>query len=400
MELSKGKKIALMFALIMATFVPMADLFIIPAAGNMYEYFAGESLSVLNFILSGPALIALFVALIAGKLMGTVRKKLLLEIAIVLFGVGGILGIAVENVYYMAAMRCLVGAACGIVAPCCMAVLNDIFTDEKQLGTMIGIWNAGMSAVGAVVGVVAGVVAAMRWQMVFQLFWVAVPMLLIVIFCMPKETPYEAVRREGMSDPSHVDAVVKEKMPWGALVLDMIGYFAGMLIVCIMYYQIALYLVELNIGTAVLAGTLSTALTIATFVACMSFGVLFAKPIMRKFFPFLMFIVLAVAYFVFAFIPTVAGASVGMVLIGLINGFMMSYYQSHVAIIVPESQAPFALSITSSVLGLGMFLTTYVFTLLRGVGSGTVTFVCLVLAVASVIMAVPALLRHRKDPTA
>ncbi|KAF5030145.1 hypothetical protein DSECCO2_641150 [anaerobic digester metagenome] len=171
----------------------------------------------------------------------------------------------------------------------------------------------------------------------------------------------------------------------------------GELVICVIYYEIAIYLAELSIGSAALAGTLATVMTATTFVACMIFGALFAKPVVRKFLPFAMFLIIALAYFCFALIPTVPGAVAGMALNGLANGLMMAYYQSHIAIIVPESQAPFALSLSSSVLGLAMFLTTYVFTFLHGVGPGTVTFVCLVLAIVCVVMMIPALLRHLKD---
>lgn len=331
--------------------------------------------------------------------MSIMRKKLLLMIGVILFGIGGILGIAIENVYFMAAMRCIVGAAVGIVAPCCMAILNDVFTDEKQLGTMMGIWNAGMSAVGAVVGVISGIVAAIQWQAVFKLFWVAVPILLLLIIFAPNKTPYEAGRKESTEETEKANSI-KEKMPWGKLLLELGGYFVGELVICVMYYEISIYLAELNIGTAALAGTLSTVLTITTFIACLIFGSLFARPAVRKFLPFLMFLIIALAYFCFAFIPTVAGAAIGMGLNGLANGLMMSYYQSHIAIIVPESQAPFALSLSSSVLGLSMFLTTYVFTFLSKVGSGTVTFICLILAIVCVIMMIPTLLLHLKDKTA
>ena len=102
---------------------------------------------VLNFILSDPALIGIFVAPIVGKLMAIMRKKTLLIIGVVIFTIGAVFGIAIENAVYMAVMRAIVGVAVGIVAPVCMAIMADIFHDEKQLGSMIGIWNAGMSGI-------------------------------------------------------------------------------------------------------------------------------------------------------------------------------------------------------------------------------------------------------------
>lgn len=396
-KLKGHQKILLLTALILATMAPVGDMVIIPAADAMFGHFADANISILNFILSGPSLIALVTALIAGKLMAmeVIRKKQLLLIALCLFAIGSCFGIAIETPMYMAGMRCIVGAAVGIVSPCCMAILSDTFSDEKELGFMIGIWNAGMAIVGAVIGVVAGIVATGRWENVFRLYLAAIPIILIAIVAIPGKTPVEKSRAaatdiSGDAGPGHKDA-----MPWGKVGLSLLGYLVGSMIICVMYYQISMYVAETGIGNAALGGTLSTVLTIGTFIASLIFGFLFGN--MKKFLPFIIFGCAAISYALFAFVPSVPGAAVAMALDGIANGLIMSYYQSYLATLVPQNQSAFVLSLSSSVLGLGMFLATYLNTLLQSIGNGTIIQVCFILTIASAVLAVLALLLHIKD---
>ncbi|HIZ76242.1 MAG TPA: MFS transporter [Firmicutes bacterium] len=384
-ELSNGRKVLVMLALIFATLVPMGDMVIIPAAESMYGHFSDTSMGVLNFILSGPALIGIFVAPIVGKLMAIMRKKTLLIIGVVIFTIGAVFGIAIENAVYMAVMRAIVGVAVGIVAPVCMAIMADIFHDEKQLGSMIGIWNAGMSGIGAVLSIVAGIVATIQWEYVFRIYLIALPILIMIFIFLPRKTPLETDRgAHDAEEQQHRSVSENQKMPWGPVLFDLVLYCLGAMIICVMYYQISMYVVETAIGNAAVAGILSTVLTIGTFVACVTFGPLYGK--CKQYLPIIIFACIAITYALFAFVPNLVGAGIAMALDGIANGLIMSYYQTHLAVIVPEKQVPFALSLSSAFLGLGMFLTTYLTTFLQSIGNGTMIQVSLILAIGSLVL--------------
>lgn len=394
-SLSKSKKVLLLTSLILATIVPMNDLFIIPAADSIFAYFSDSNVSILNFILSGPALISLIVAPISGKLMGVIRKKQLLLGGMILFSIGACLGLLVKSPLYMAAMRCLVGAAVGTIAPCCMAILSDFFTDEKELGTMMGIWNAGMSAMGAIISIVAGIVASIQWELVFRLYLVVLPIIVIMFITIPNETPAEKSRADKSSDNGPETDSGKESTPWARVLVSLFGYFMGNMTLSVVYYQISMYVSETGIGSASLAGSLSTTLTAVTFVACLAFGFLYSHA--RKFIPFIIFGFSTLCYAFFAFLPSVPGAFLGMALNGVANGLILSYYPSYLVTLVPENQSPFILSLSTSTLGLGMFLSTYFCTLLKNIGNGTMINVCFILTIASAVFMVAALLRHLKE---
>ncbi len=379
-------------ALVLATIVPMGDLVIIPAAGAIYGHFAGVHVGVLNFILSGPALIAIFVAPFVGKLMNVTGKKTMLLIGMGFFTVGAVFGIAVENAVYMAAMRAVVGVALGIVPPASMAIIADLFPDEKKLGTMMGIWNGGMSAVGAAVSFISGIIVTVQWEYVFRIYWLVFPIILLLILFLPGNTI------SSRTDPQATAAAVacaKGKIPWKKIWTMYLSYFCGELIICVMYYEIALYIGETGIGGSALTGVMTTIMTFGTFGACMLFGLLYAKS--QPVLPGIIHGVIAAAYFLFAFFPSVGTVAAGMIFLGIGNGLIMSYYQTHLAVIVPKDQVPFALALSSAVLGAAMFLCTYFGTLIRYLSGGELITVCSVLLIFSVCCAVLALVKGYRE---
>jgi DHA2 family multidrug resistance protein-like MFS transporter len=126
--------------------------------------------------LSGPALIAAFSGLLCGRLMYFISKKTLLIITVAIFMIGSIAGDFVHNPYYMAAMRTLVGIAMGALLVLAIAIISDLFTDEKKRSSAMGIFNGLMSAMGAVLGWISGMVGrGIEWRMVFRIYLATIP---------------------------------------------------------------------------------------------------------------------------------------------------------------------------------------------------------------------------------
>lgn len=125
------------------------------------------------------------------------------------------------------------------------------------------------------------------------------------------------------------------------------------------------------------------AMTLGIFGACLIFGLLCGH--VRPVLPGLIHLFIAIAYLLFAFFPSVFSFAVGMVLIGIGNGLIMCYYQTHLAVAVLRSQTSFALGLSSAILGVLMFFCTYFGTFLRYVTDGSILSVCAVLFVVSLI---------------
>lgn len=199
-EMTKGRALLFLISLFLTNVAVMADMVIIPAGNGLYETFQNDA--AVNFILSGPSFIMLFSAMLCGKLMQYLSKKKILVGAMVLFAVSAILGGAVENVYYVLAMRVLVGISMGFVNAAAMALIAEVYVDEDKRGTIMGIFNATMAGTGAVISLIAGVFAVRSWNEVFKVYWIAVPVIVMMLFFIPM-TPPEGDQQAGEEEGSH-----------------------------------------------------------------------------------------------------------------------------------------------------------------------------------------------------
>ncbi|MDR0877037.1 MAG: MFS transporter [Treponema sp.] len=356
----------------------MGDMVIIPIAGNLFADFADTNIAVLNFILSGPALIGALSSLLCGKLMYYVNKKILLIIAFLCFMVGGIFGDVLHNPFFMAAMRALVGIGVGAIMVVSLAIISDVFIDEKARSSMVGIYNGLMAAVGALLGWVSGMVASIEWRLVFRIYLASIPILLLILLFIPAKTKAvgNTQEEEGSKDA--------EKMPWGKLLFLDAAFFIYSSVYCIVYYQVAMVIEDKGIGDLALIGIMSALGTVGSFVACSLFGLYYNR--LKRFTPAIGFAVMAFSYWLLYGASGPAAACIACTLLGAMFGLGMSYYMMSCTVIVPPSQIPMAISITTTVMSIATFLSTYFSAGLQGImGVSSITAIIPVLIVVLVI---------------
>lgn len=355
-KLSKGKMILFLAALFLTNVAVMSDMVIIPAIGNIYGVFS-DSINLVNYIVSGPSLMFVFSSLLCGKLLQYFSKKTLLIFSYSIFTVASIMGVFIENAVYMAVMRTFVGMSMGIVNVAAVSMIPEVFSDEKKRSTLMGIYNSSMAGVGAVLGVVAGYFAAVSWQMVFKVYWISLPILVMIILFIPMTPPESKIQNETGTDVS------KEPIPllsFGSLSLGMALYT---MVYFVVQFQISIYVAENVIGNESVAGILSSLGTVGSAVACFVFGLTYTKLKRATIIPSYLMTVMGFAllyfqqtFFVGVVACTLMGAAYG-------NGF--SYYMMRTTVIVPPSKVSKSLGIMTAANGLGMFSSTYFVTTLQ-----------------------------------
>ena len=72
-EMTKGKKILFLVALMMTTFVTMGDNLLYPITSNIYGEFY-ENIGLTNYVVSGPLLLIFVVSLIAPAFLKKMTK--------------------------------------------------------------------------------------------------------------------------------------------------------------------------------------------------------------------------------------------------------------------------------------------------------------------------------------
>ncbi|MPW26804.1 MFS transporter [Alkalibaculum sp. M08DMB] len=393
-EMSKGRMILFLAALFLTNVGVMADMVIVPAIGSFFEVF-GAQVNLVNFIISGPVLISVISALACGKLVQYFSKKTLLTFGFALFTVGAIFGVVIESAFYIAAMRSLVGVGIGFINVTAMSLIAEVYTNENKRSAMMGAFNGSMAGVGAVIGLIAGYFAADSWQSVFKVYWIGVPILIMVVLFVPKTPP------EKQNVDENKKAIKKDPIPlktFGSLCISMFIWNA---MYGVIFFQIAVYVLENSIGNESLVGILSSLGTIGSLCACLLFGVTYSKLGRGSIIP--SYIILALGYLILLITQNAIIVGVVCTIMGAAYGNGFSYFYMRATVVVPPSQISNSIGIITAVNGVSFFISTYLVTYLQGIIgvdtlTGTMPVYISVLAIGSVA-SVLLTIRNKKYPS-
>ena len=106
--ISKTKRTLALIAIFFSTLAVMADLAITPVIGMIYGYYP-DNMSAVNYIVSGPMLVLVVASLITPLLTRKLNKKSVFIVSTVIFSIGAIGGVLVDNPLYICFTRTLVG---------------------------------------------------------------------------------------------------------------------------------------------------------------------------------------------------------------------------------------------------------------------------------------------------
>jgi hypothetical protein len=138
---------------------------------------------------------------------------------------------------------------------------------------------------------------------------------------------------------------------------------------------------------------------VGSFVFCCSFGLYYNK--FKRFTPFIGFTGLTLGFFLLYITQTPALAAISCTLLGGMYGLGMSYYMMYCTIIVPPSHVSMSISITSTVLYIATFFSTYISLLLQSILGvsivGIMPSLVIVLAIGTVLSFISAI-KSRKTP--
>lgn len=389
------KQILCLIALFLAVFAIMSDSVIVPIFDAMLKSFPDAGSGVTNFILTGSTLTGAIFALIAGSLCQKLGNKQVVLIGFIIMTIGTVFGAAIVNVTYIAIMRGVFGAGCGLYSSAALAVIADVFTDEKQRGTVMGIYGAGQSLGGVLLSISAGYVATFGWTQTFKIYLVYIVLLVLIILFVPNTKKSNAAASTIANTTT--DDPAAEKMPWLKLILFAGGFF--FIMICgFLYYQISVIIAENGLGGTVEAGLASSLGTAAQFIACLSFGMVFSK-LNRSTLAF------SILFMLVGYILLFLGGSTSLTMIYIASfiysfgmGIMLTYYNVACTMIVPASQISKATSIVVFVSNIGAFMTSYFCSFLLRIMNtdiiGTLP-VLMIVYVAAIILSVIAIIKNK-----
>ncbi len=384
LEMSKTKRVLCLIAIMFTSVAVMVDLAIIPIISDLYKNF-GDQMNLVNFIVSGPQIIIVLASVLTTLLMRKVNKKTLLIVSGVIFTVGAVGGIAVVDPTYIAAMRALVGLGAGVLNVVAVSMIADLYEDGQTRAKITGYYNAALSLVGMVFSYAGGWMAvAFGWTSVWNIYWLAIPMLVFIILFVPSIKPAGA---DDEASAQTAKAATKESLGWRFWVMEICWFVLNVVFGATVLYFLSSYITENALGDASFSGTAAAVKSIVGFLICFAYGWISGK--LGRQTNTVSCLIAAVCMIVLVIWPSQFNVLVLMTLAGCCYKISFSYAYSHGFEIVPTTRTDDATAITTAVYGLGSFVSTYYATWIMGVmGTELVTPTWVVAAIAMVGIAV------------
>ena len=173
-----------------------------PSLAIIKVNFSGISPTLIKSIVTIPALICIPISLLSNKFSRHIRKKYLLILGLIIYLIGAILCYFSNNIYMLLGARGIFGIGLGIIAPMSLVLVGDFF-EGKDRAKFMGYSSACSNIGGVIATPIVGIIAVIDWHNIFLIYLIALPILLVVIFCLPKVAPFDGYAPENRKVDVH-----------------------------------------------------------------------------------------------------------------------------------------------------------------------------------------------------
>lgn len=183
----------------------MAGAAVAPALQIILEYFKDVEQTLVQMIISIPALFIVLTSFVFPALGKKFKSKELVMIGLIFYTVGGCLAGAFSNIYAVLAFRALVGIGVGIVMPLSTGLLSFYFPPQQQ-DKLMG-YSSAMNQMGGVVAtLISGVLATVSWRASFLVYLLGLISIVLCLLFLPNDSigAKEQGKKHGVFKEYHV----------------------------------------------------------------------------------------------------------------------------------------------------------------------------------------------------
>lgn len=332
--------------LLSATVLPiMGTAMLSPVLDSLVGPF-GVSATSVGLLISAYTLPQIFFIPVTGALADRYRRTPVLAGSLLVFGVAGVAVSLTADFRVALAVRFCQGVGAAGLNPIIITLIGDLYAGDRE-ATGQGLRFAASGASGTVLPVVAGLVVALGWQFPFLLYAIAIPAALAVIVRLEEPTPTEP-DRGGDGTRAYLGALLGLlRHPRVAAMVVARGLPSVVWFGFLTYNSIVI--VRLLGSSPAVAGLLTSLGSLAFAVPATQAGRI-TERFDSRFSPLVgANVLLAVGFAVFALTPSLAGAVLGVVLLGVGEGVTMSIYRSIISTLPPRSLRGGLVSLAESV---------------------------------------------------
>lgn len=337
--------------LLAGTLTVMASAVMAPALPSIQAAFADtpNGLFLTKMILSGPALIIVLTAPLAGWLADRWGRRPLLLAGLALYALGGASGGFVDSLYLILAGRAVLGLGVAAIMTASIALIADLFQGAER-ARLLGLQQAFSHGGAIFLQVFSGALADITWRAPFYTYALSVLLLALALFAI--EEPDHAANTAAAPPPAAGG-------PRPRLTIAIIMATAMTIMGCfyMIPVQLAFHLEEMAGATALMAG-----LAIAWMSACATATALLYGRVKGRIGHVWMVVaiggVMSFGFIVLGLAGSYAVAIVALTVIGLGFGPMVANQAGWLTDIAPHAARGRAVGGLTLALFLGQFIST------------------------------------------
>ncbi len=297
-------------------------------------------------LLSIPALFIILAAPIVGWLSDNVGRKTLLNVSLLIFGIAGTSGYFADSFFFLFIGRAILGLAIAGIKTASVAMVGDYYEGAAR-NRVIGWQGSAMKFGGVIFMLLGGYLASISWQAPFLGYLLAFVLLPSGLIAVTQRMP--AARATASIDDKSLPAI-----PLGAASYVFISAFLASALFFITPVQLPFYLrnafdaTPLQMGAAIALGNTIGALSSLFYHRLkyrMNFVAIYA----------VIYLSMALGYFVVASASSYAMALVGMIIAGTGFGLYVPNQSSWILSIVSPKRRGFGVGIVTTAMFLGQF---------------------------------------------
>ncbi|KAJ52734.1 MFS family permease [Clostridium tetanomorphum] len=337
------KKLLKLSVLSISMITVMAGAAVSPALGNIRNAFPSASTNLIKMILTVPALFIIIFSLLSGKLASLLSKKQILITGILIYIIGGVGPIFANSLTLVLVFRAILGIGCGLIMPISQSLIADFFTGDERT-KMTGYSSAASNLMGIISSIVVGTLSSINWKYGFYIYLIALVVLILNSIVLPKQK----------SEKKHKIKVHLNKRVYFLSV--------SMCLITIAFYavptNIALFMAKEHIGNSSSAGLAIAVFTFGGFIA----GIILSS-IAKKLEEFTITVgigIMFLGYVVLLYSQNISMILVSVSLVGFAFSMIYPLIFLKTGIISDENSNSIAISIVSSSMFLGQFLSPIV----------------------------------------
>ena len=382
--MSKAKKFKIIVAIVCISFIQGMQYSVSPILGQISEHFPDVSVSLVQMLITGPALLSILVSITSGVLVLKISKKKLLLIGSMIAGITGFLPFLADSFWLLFASRMVFGIGLGIATTMNVAVVAEFFEGDERTQVM-GIQAASVGAGMVVITTLGGMLGSRNFTTSYFINVIGFIAFILLAVCLPDT----GVAKETASEKIRLNKRV--------FTIDLFGALEFLFLITFTT-NIAMHISGSLAGNTAVSGNLTGIFSGTQIVIGLVLGVI-TKKTGKLTLPIAMFSFVLGGILLIAFPSSFPMLAVGAVLCGISQGMFVPTAVTEISNSVPQVATAMASASFTCAMNIGQLVSPYVLNTVAGTALGETTTgnVYIIATVGMLISAVLALIWKLKD---